>query len=272
MTTFNRRALMRGAAVLAVAAPAVLKASPTLAQAPANPLPDVQALFFDVFGTVVDWRTGVARESELILKPLGYSLDWFDFADAWRDEYQPSMDEVRFGRTPFVKLDIIHRRMLDKIKPRFGLEKLDEPTQAELNLAWHRLDGWPDAGPGFARLRSRFGLCPCSNGNIAIMADIGRRNDFRWYAILGSEIARDFKPKPRVYLDSVEALGLKPGNCMMVAAHSGDLAAAAALGLRTAHVARPGEYGPKRAGESGPKTTVDVAAKSFVDLADKLGT
>jgi len=272
MTAFIRRTLLRGGAALAASGAGLLKSSRPWAQAGAKPLPEVQALFFDVFGTVVDWRGGVAREAEKTLKPLGYSLDWLDFADAWRAEYQPAMDEVRLGRIPFVKLDIIHRRMLDKIRPRFGLEKLDEATQAELNLAWHRLDGWKDAGPGFARLRTRLMLCPCSNGNIAIMADIGRRNDFRWHAILGSEIARDFKPKPRVYLDSVEALNLKPGNCMMVAAHSPDLAAAAALGLRTAHVARPGEFGPKRSGESEPKVPVDIAAKSFEDLAEKLGT
>ncbi len=250
MKKFDRRTLLQGGAALAVSGAGFLAPSRTWAQAAAKPMPEVQALFFDVFGTVVDWRGGVAREAEKTLKPLGYSLDWPAFADAWRAQYQPAMDEVRYGGAAFVKLDIIHRRMLDRIKPRFGLEKLDEPTQAELNLAWHRLDGWKDAGPGFARLRTRMMLCPCSNGNIAIMADIGRRNDFRWHAILGSEIARDFKPKPRVYLDSVEALNLKPGNCMMVAAHSADLAAAAKQGLRTAHVARPGEYGPVKPGES----------------------
>ena len=177
MRTFNRRTLLLGGAALAVSGAGFLKTSRTWAQA--KPLPEVQALFFDVFGTVVDWRNGVAREAEKVLKPMGYTLDWLAFADAWRAEYQGGMDEIRTGRLPFAKLDIIHRRMLDKIKPRFGLEKLDEATQAELNLAWHRLDGWKDTGPGFARLRTRLMLCPCSNGNIALMADIGRRNDFR---------------------------------------------------------------------------------------------
>jgi len=268
MTTLNRRTLVRGAALAIAAAPA-LRASPAPAQA--RPMPEVEALVFDVFGTVVDWRNGVAREAEKTLKPLGYSLNWLEFADAWRDGYQPAMEEVRSGRTPFVKLDILHRRMLDKIKPRFGLEKLDEATQAELNLAWHRLDAWKDVGPGFARLRTRFKLCPCSNGNIAMMADIGRRNDLRWHAILGSEIARDFKPKPSVYLDTAEALNLKPANTMMVAAHSGDLASAAKAGLRTGHVGRPGEGGPGT-GETEPKVPVDVAAKNFEELAQKLGT
>ena len=159
MTTFNRRMVLRAGAALAVAGAGFPRTPKTWAQA--NPLPEVQALLFDVFGTVVDWRNGVAREAERVLKPLGYSLDWLAFADAWRAEYQPGMDEIRTGRQAFMKLDMIHRRMLDKIKPRFGLEKLDEATQAELNLAWHRLDAWPDVGPGFARLRTRLPLCPC---------------------------------------------------------------------------------------------------------------
>jgi 2-haloacid dehalogenase len=268
MTTFDRRMVLRGAA-LALSGAASLGTS-TL-QAQINPLPEVQALLFDVFGTVVDWRSSVAREAEKILKPLGHSVDWLAFADAWRAQYQPGMEEIRSGRQSFVKLDVVHRRMLDRIRPQFGLEKLDEATQAELNLAWHRLDAWPDVAPGFARLRSRFALCPCSNGNIAIMADIGRRNDLRWHAILGSEIAGDFKPKPRVYLASAEALNLTPGQCMMVAAHSSDLAAAAASGLRTGHVGRPGEGGPGT-GESEPLGTFDVVAKDFVEFAAKMGT
>ena len=273
MTKIDRRTLLRGSAMLAgaVSAAGALPAVRARAQgAGRNPVPEVQALFFDVVGTVVDWRNGVARESEKVLKPLGYSLDWIAFADAWRGGYQGGMEEIRSGRTNFVKLDVIHRRILDTIKPKFGLEKLDEPTQAELNLAWHRLDTWKDVGPGFARLRTRLKLCPCSNGNIALMADIGRHNDLRWHAVLGSEIAGDFKPKPRVYLASAEALNLKPAQCMMVAAHSADLSAAAAQGLRTGHVGRPGEGGPGT-GESSPKGEFDVVAKNFEEFADKMG-
>src|ERR1700676_3768671 len=131
-------------------------------------MPDVKALVFDTFGTLVDWRNGVAREAERILKPMGHDLDWLAFADAWRKEYDPSMEEVRSGRRPFVKLDILHREILDRIRPRFKLEKLEEPTLAELNLAWHKLDAWPDVGPAFARLHKRFLMAPCSNGNIAL--------------------------------------------------------------------------------------------------------
>lgn len=230
----------------------------------------VKALFFDVFGTLVDWRTGVAREAKTILAPLGYSLDWLAFADAWRAEYQPGMEEVRSGRLPFSKLDVIHRRMLERIRPKFGLEKVDEPVLTELNLAWHKLDAWPDVTPGLYQLRKRFWLAPVSNGNISLMGDLARRNDFRWDAILGSEIARDYKPKPVVYLAAAEAFSLQPKQCMMVAAHSNDLQAASAQGLRTAHIARPDEYGPGT-GEPGPSVPVDVAAKSLEALAALLG-
>jgi len=230
---------------------------------------DVKALVFDVFGTMVDWRSGVAREARTILGSRGYDMDWFAFADAWRAEYQPGMEEVRSGKIPFSRLDIIHRRMLERIRPKFGLEKVEEPVLQELNLAWHRLDAWPDVTQGLHRLRKRFLLGPCSNGNISLMVDLARRNDFRWDAILGAEIAGDYKPKPRVYLAAAEALGLQPGQCMMVAAHSSDLQAAAATGLRTAHVARPDEHGPGT-GESRPTVPVDVAATSFLDLAEKL--
>ena len=231
----------------------------------------VKALFFDVFGTVVDWRSGVAREAKRLLAPLGHALDWLAFADAWRGEYQPAMEEVRAGRLAFCKLDLLHRRNLDRILPRFDLAALGEETRAELNLAWHRLDAWPEAAQGLARLRQQHLLAPVSNGNISLMVDLARRNGLLWDAILGAEVAGDYKPKPRVYLAAAAALDLAPAECMMVAAHSKDLAAASACGLSTAHVARVDEYGPG-SGEAGPLVPVDVAAASFVDLADRLGT
>ena len=230
----------------------------------------VRALFFDVFGTMVDWRTGVAREARTILEPLGHRLDWIAFADAWRAEYQPAMEEVRSGARPFERLDVLHRRMLERVRGRFGLDALDAATLADLTLAWHRLDAWPDVKHAFARLRQRFVMAPVSNGNIALMVDLARHNGFAWDAILGAEIAADFKPKPRVYLAAAEALGLAPNECMMVAAHSNDLAAAAAQGLATAHVARPNEHGPGT-GEPAPKVPTNHAAKSLEELATQLG-
>ena len=275
MTHITRRRLLEGATTVAAARAfgslAAFEPAKVSAQSkPSATAAGVKALVYDVFGTCVDWRTGVARDAERILKPLGYKIDWLAFADAWRALYQPSMEEVRSGREPFVTLDVLHRRMLDQIRPKFGLEKLANQVADDLNLAWHRLDTWPDTVPGFVRLKRKFILAPCSNGNIALMVDIARRNNIPWDAILGSEIARDFKPKPAVYLMTAAALNLQPREVMMVAAHSDDLRQAASNGLRTAHVARPGENGPGT-GESAPRVPVDVAAKNMEDLASQLG-
>lgn len=231
---------------------------------------DVKALLFDVFGTLVDWHGSVAREAEALLKPRGYALDWAALANAWRDQYQGAMEEVRSGRKPFCKLDVLHRQNLDRVLPRFGVNALSEDELRDLNLAWHRLDAWPDVPPGLARLRQRYLLAPLSNGNVSVMVDLARRNDFRWDAILGAEFARDYKPKPHVYLSAADAFDLAPSDCMMVAAHSHDLEAAAALGLRTAHIARPNEDGPG-GGEAAPTVAVDFAAQSLEDLAEQLG-
>ena len=229
----------------------------------------VKALFFDVFGTLVDWRSSIARETQALLEPRGYALDWSAFADAWRGEYQGAMEDVRAGRIGFCKLDVLHRRNLDRILPRFGLDALAENDRHDLTLAWHRLDAWPDVAVGLHRLKRRYLLAPVSNGNISLMVDLARRNNFPWDAILGAEIAGDYKPKPRVYLAAAEAFYLSADQCMMVAAHSSDLAAAAAAGLRTAHVARSDEKGKGR-GEAVPSVSVDIAAKDIGDVAEKL--
>lgn len=234
------------------------------------PILGVRALFFDVFGSLVDWRTSVAREAESILATLGYSLDWIAFADAWRAEYQPGLEEVRSGRIPFCKLDVLHRRGLERLQPRFGLQNLSDEVLDDLTLVWHRLDAWPDVPAALTRLKTKFMLAPVSNGNISLMVDLARRNNFPWDAILGAEIAGDYKRKPRVYLASCAALDLAPAQCMMVAAHSDDLAAAAQLGLRTAHTARVNEYG-SNTGEPKPTVPVDFAAKDLAGLADMLG-
>jgi 2-haloacid dehalogenase len=227
-------------------------------------------MFFDVFGTLVDWRTSVAREAQRVLEPLGHNLDWTAFADAWRGEYQPGMEEVRAGRVPFSKLDVLHRHNLERFIPRFGLRDLPDNVLHELTLAWHRLDAWSDVTAALKQLKKKFLLAPVSNGNISLMVDLARRNDFPWDAILGAEVAGDYKPKPRVYLAACEAFDLKPAQCMMVAAHSSDLTAAAACGLRTGHIARPNEHGPGT-GETAPSVPVDMAGADLLDLAKKLG-
>ena len=227
----------------------------------------IKACIFDVFGTLVDWRTSVARETQSILAPLGVSLHWAEFADAWRAQYQPAMEDVRTGRMPFSKLDVLHRRNLDVILRDYGIDHINEPTRVHLNLAWHRLDAWPDVAPGLMALRPKYLLAPCSNGNISLMVNLARRNGLVWDAILGAELARDYKPSPVVYRAAAAALGLAPEETLMVAAHSSDLAAAAAAGLRTAFVARPDEKGPGL-GEAAPSTPVDYSVLNILELTE----
>ncbi|MBL8485989.1 MAG: haloacid dehalogenase type II [Rhodocyclaceae bacterium] len=229
----------------------------------------ISAVVFDVFGTLVDWRSGVAREARSHLGPLGVELDWLAFADAWRARYQPAMEEVRAGRLPFSKLDRLHRRNLDALLGDLGLDRVSGDVRRELNLAWHRLDAWPDVPEGLRGLRQRCRIAPCSNGNISLMVDLARRNGFPWDAILGAELARDYKPKATVYLAAAAAFDLAPEETLMAAAHSDDLAAAAAAGLRTAFIARPDEFGPGR-GERAPAVPVDFTAPDLPALAAML--
>jgi 2-haloacid dehalogenase len=229
----------------------------------------VKALFFDVFGTLVDWRAGVAREAQSVLEPLGHSLDWHSFAEAWREQYQPALEQVRCARVPYTKLDAIHRGMLQNILSRFGLASLEDAVLDRLTLAWHHLDVWSDVPKGMARARQYFWVAPVSNGNIALICDLARRNDLRWDAILGADIAKDFKPKPEVYLGAAAAFNLQPGECMMCACHSSDLEAAAANGLRTAFIARPQEF--PGVSDVEPKIPVDFSCGSLIDLAVQLG-
>jgi 2-haloacid dehalogenase len=229
----------------------------------------IKALFFDVFGTLVDWRRGVAREAESILKPLGFHLDWQAFADAWRDQYQPGMEQVRSGAIPYAKLDVLHLQTLQRILPTFGLDKIAPTVQDQLTLAWHKLDAWKDVPSGLGRLRRRYLLAPVSNGNIALMSDLARRNEFPWDAILGADLARNYKPAPEVYRAAVEAFNLEPSQCMMCAAHGGDLKAASENGLRTAFIARPDEQ--PGTSEKSPRFPVDFSTQSVDELATRLG-
>jgi 2-haloacid dehalogenase len=229
------------------------------------------ALVFDVFGTCVDWRRGVAREVAAIATAHGVALDAFAFADAWRAMYQPAMEEVRAGRRPWTILDVLHRESLDTLVPRFGLQELDDAARGALNRAWHRLDPWPDVVPGLLRLKRRFIIAPLSNGNVALLTNMAKRAGLPWDLILGAETSGAYKPQPRAYLRAAEMLGLAPSDVMLVAAHNGDLAAARAVGLRTAFVARPAEFG---AGSPQAERVATAAwtriAEDFVDLAVQL--
>ena len=233
---------------------------------------DIRACLFDVFGTVVDWRTSVSREFAAIAKAKGITgVNPVEFAVEWRKLYHPSMEEVRSGRRPFVLLDVLHRESLMKLVARYALQKLSEADIDHLNHAWHRLDPWHDAVAGLTRLKRKYIIAPCSNGNIALMVNMAKRAGLPWDCILGAEIARAYKPTPETYLASCRALALAPANVLMVAAHNHDLKAAKATGLATAFVARPREHGPGQTTDlDADPGAVDIAAKDFLELAEKL--
>lgn len=226
----------------------------------------LRALLFDTFGTLVDWRSGVTREAERLLP----GMDGSAFADAWRACYQPSMEAMRTGSRPFADLDALQAESLEGLLTQFGIANVTEVTKRDLVRAWHRLDAWPDVTPAMARLRRLYWLAPLSNGHVRLIVELARRNDLVFETVLGADFSRDYKPKPAVYRDAIAAYALEPGEILMVAAHSDDLAAAAREGLRTAHIARPREHGPG-GGETGPRVPVDFAARDLGDLATQLG-
>ena len=232
---------------------------------------EVKALLFDVFGTVADWRSSIAREARAAGRRIGVEADGEAFADAWRALYQPSMEAVRSGERPWTLLDDLHRESLDAILADFGLEALDAAERDALNRAWHRLDAWPDVPEGLARLRRRYTVATCSNGNVVLLANMAKHLGIGWDAILGAEPTRHYKPQPRAYLGSAALLGLAPCECMMVAAHNADLVAAGALGLRTAFVARPFEHGPEPGEDLVARHDFDLVTGSFIGLAKRLG-
>lgn len=236
-------------------------------------LPGVRALVFDVFGTVVDWRNGVARDARTFLARHGrQEIDPHAFADAWRRRYQPAMEEVRSGRRPFTRLDVLHRENLDLVLRDHGVDPAAIAAEELdwLNRAWHRLDPWPDTIPGLIRLRAKHFLAPLSNGNILLLANMAKRAGLPWDAVLGAEAAQAYKPQPEAYLRTADILGLKPGEVALVAAHNNDLAAARKAGLKTAFVLRPTEHGPNQATDTRAEQDWEAVASSFEDLADRL--
>ena len=232
---------------------------------------EVKALTFDVFGTVVDWRSSIAREGEELGRKKGLSVDWAAFADAWRGQYQPMLSKVRNGEMPWTKLDDLNRTILDGLLVQFGIQGLSEAETEHLNRVWHRLDPWPDSVEGLTRLKRRYILATLSNGNVALMVNMAKRAGLPWDVILGAEPTRHYKPQREAYIGTAEYLGLKPEELMLVAAHNGDLKAASGFGLRTAFVPRPTEHGPGQTKDLAPDGPWDVVAKDFVDLAVKLG-
>ncbi|HVW56661.1 MAG TPA: haloacid dehalogenase type II [Rhizobiaceae bacterium] len=231
----------------------------------------VEALIFDVFGTCVDWRTGVAKEVSRMAGAKGLAIDAASFADAWRGRYQPAMQEIRAGRRFYVELDVLHRENLDATLTAFSIDDhFNNRDRAELNRAWEKLPPWPDVVPGLSRLKPRFIIAPCSNGSIALMTRLAKYGGLPWDCVLGAGIARAYKPDPQAYLASCAALQLAPKNVMMVAAHNSDLEAARHAGLMTAFIPRPDEFGDGSA-ERIPSSGWNHAAEDFQELASQLG-
>jgi 2-haloacid dehalogenase len=231
----------------------------------------VKALVFDVFGTVVDWHGSVAREVRALAKTKGLRVNAVTFAKAWRAGYRPAMDRVLRGETPFTKIDVIHRAILEDVLTQFKVTTLSEEEKAHLNLVWHRLKPWPDTVRGLKRLKSRFVIATLSNGNTSLLVNMAKHGGLPWDCVFSSDTFKLFKPDPGMYLGAADALSLKPEEVMMVAAHKADLRAAAKCALKTAFVKRPLEHGRGGAPDLASEPDFTVNAESFLDLADQLG-
>jgi 2-haloacid dehalogenase len=238
---------------------------------PGAPRP-AQLLVCDTFGTVVDWRSSVIAEGQQLGRRKGVTVDWAAFADAWRGGYGPSMDRVRKGELPWTKLDVLHRMVLDELLVKFKIEGMSEDEKADFNRVWHRLQPWPDSVAGLTRLKKRYVIAPLSNGNVGLLTNMAKHAGLPWDVILSTELVRHYKPDRETYLMPGEFFDLPPAQVMMVAAHGGDLDAAKALGLKTAYVHRPLEYGPNRKSTVPPAGKYDYSVKDFRELAAALGT
>jgi 2-haloacid dehalogenase len=230
----------------------------------------IAALTFDVFGTVVDWRGSIARDLGDYFARRTIERDWAKFADAWRGRYQPAMERVRSGNRGFVKLDVLHLENLRQVLTEFEIAGLSESELDHVNRVWHRLDPWPDSVAGMTRLKRRYILASLSNGNVALIVNMAKRAGIPWDAVLGAETARAYKPQPEAYLRAAEMLSLAPAQCLMVAAHNADLAAAAKCGFRTAFIRRPNEV-PGKTYDLVADPGIDLDCRDLNDLADRLG-
>ena len=233
--------------------------------------PDVQALLFDVFGTVVDWRTSIIDDLTRFGAEKGIKADWAAFTDDWRGLYQPAMEEVRSGRRAWTILDVLHRESLEKLVDKYAIAGLSEADKDHINRVWHRLRPWPDTIEGLTRLKTRYIIGTLSNGNVGLLTRMAKHAGLPWDVVLGAETAGAYKPLPQAYLVSAALLNLEPRQVMLVAAHNGDLAAAATAGLRTGFVARPTEYGPHQSRDFKADREWDVVADSFISLAQAMG-
>ncbi len=232
---------------------------------------DVSALTFDVFGTVVDWRTGVIAEARRLGNLRGVEADWERLADAWRGLYLPYMAKVRTGELPWTNFDRLHRASLDEVLRDLGLDGFGDADRDELTRAWERLPPWPDAVDGLKRLQGRYLVSTLSNGNRSQQEGLVRYAGLPFTQLMSAEDFHHYKPDAEIYLGAAPALGVAPDRVMMVAAHKGDLRAAQAAGLRTAFVERPLEKGPGGGADRLPDPDSDIQATSFTDLSKQLG-
>jgi 2-haloacid dehalogenase len=222
-------------------------------------------LLFDVFGTVVEWRTSLTRRFERFGRTRGLAADWGALVARWQAGYMPSLEAVRGGRRPFVDLEVLRRETLDRLLPDFGLGALDDADRGRMVRGWRRLDPWPDAVAGLSRLKRKFIIATLSNGGVGQLVEMAKYAGLPWDAVLSAAQFRHFKPDAEVYRGAAELLGRPPGSLTLVAAHNGDLGAARACGLRTAYVQRPTE-------DAGPSADWDIIARDFLDLASRLGS
>jgi 2-haloacid dehalogenase len=235
-------------------------------------VPPVEALVFDVFGTVVDWRTSLIDDFTKWSESRGIKADWAALVDAWRGAYVPSMDEVR--RNPqreFLMLDTLHRRSLERLVAEFDIKGLRDDDLDYMTRGWHRLRPWPDSVSGLGRIKSKYLIAPLSNGNVGLLTRMAKNVGLPWDLILSAELFAHYKPDPEVYLGAARLLNLPPEKVMMVAAHNNDLKAAQDLGLKTAFVARPTEYGPLQKRDFKADGDWDIVAKDFDAIAEQLG-
>jgi len=236
------------------------------------PNEEVTVLAFDIFGTTVDWRTGVADQVADIAAQRGVALDAGAFADAWRDRYLPSMERVRHGERDWVYLDTLHRESLDQLLDLHGVaDAFDEPARLRLVRAWHRLPAWDDAIDGLSRLRARYVIAALSNGGFALLTNLIKTAHLPFDCILSAELAHTYKPDPQVYRVAASLLDVAPERMMMVAAHARDIEGARSAGLRTAFLERPTEKGPERVADVASDATSDIAIHGLSELADTLG-
>jgi 2-haloacid dehalogenase len=232
----------------------------------------LQALVFDVFGTCVDWRGSVIRELEAVGQAKGIRADWSAMADEWRrDGYHRGIARIRAGETPYVSSDELFRRKLDELLAKYAVSGLTEPETTNLAHTWRRLDPWPDAVDGLARLKQRFIIAPLSNGTFVTLTTMAKRARLPWDCIISTELRRTFKPEPAAYLLAPTLLELEPDQVMLVAAHQSDLKGAQAAGLHTAHIPRPLEWGPAAELLEPSDPAFDYVAPDFIDLARQLG-